>query len=197
MFFPLVLPSGVRALRSTPFFACATLLALGWGCLLRPGLVQAQNGTAVPQPARRLSPEQKRTLNGRFRRLCAGCHGRDFTGDSVRTPDFTDKGWHRRRSDAQLLVTILEGKGAEMPAYHGKVSEDEARQLVALIRDAGGVPLQPAESAPDDFSRRFAELEMELKELQRQFRELRATARQPEPKVRPPTTASPRRRISS
>src|SRR5262245_52595061 len=49
-----------------------------------------------------------------FRRYCQGCHGPD--GRGVRggavagLPDFTRPAWQQQRTDAQLMVTILEGK---------------------------------------------------------------------------------------
>jgi len=97
-----------------------------------------------------------------FRRYCASCHGEDFTGADARAltpqiPDFTSAAWQTSRSDAQLLVSILEGKGKRMPAYHGRLDRDKARALVAYVRQAGPPRPEPA-SVPDDFDRRFAEL---------------------------------------
>jgi hypothetical protein len=68
------------------------------------------------------------------------CHGADGTGSRVRRrqpeiPDFTDPAWQARRSDAQLLAGILDGKGEEMPPSRGKISEDLARGLVAYVRE--------------------------------------------------------------
>jgi uncharacterized membrane protein len=94
------------------------------------------------------------------------CHGADGTGSQVRdrlpeTPDFTDASWQGRRSDAQLLASILDGKGKEMPPARGKLSEEQARSLVAYIRafapttdesaqqePAGPPPAEPAAAKP-------------------------------------------------
>jgi mono/diheme cytochrome c family protein/uncharacterized membrane protein len=74
-----------------------------------------------------------------FQRLCVSCHGADGTGRTARdhmpeTPDFTDASWQARRGNAQLMASILDGKGSEMPRGRGKISEEQARGMVAYIR---------------------------------------------------------------
>jgi hypothetical protein len=64
------------------------------------------------------------------------CHGADGTGSRARArlaeiPNFTDAEWQARRADAQLMASILDGKGEEMPPQRGKISEELARGLVA------------------------------------------------------------------
>jgi uncharacterized membrane protein/mono/diheme cytochrome c family protein len=74
-----------------------------------------------------------------FRQHCVKCHEADGTGSQVRRrrpeiPNLTDTAWHALRSDAQLLASILDGKGKEMPPWRGKLSEEHARGLVAYVR---------------------------------------------------------------
>jgi mono/diheme cytochrome c family protein len=74
-----------------------------------------------------------------FRKRCVKCHGTDGTGNKARgsmpdIPNFTDASWQRRRSDAQLMASILEGKETEMPSWRGKLSEEQVRSLVAYVR---------------------------------------------------------------
>jgi len=74
-----------------------------------------------------------------FQKRCVKCHGADGTGNEARDrmaeiPDFTDASWHARRSDPQLLASILNGKGDDMPPVRGKISEEQARGLVAYLR---------------------------------------------------------------
>jgi len=95
------------------------------------------------QPAERATPrpvvnplDTERAL---FQRLCVSCHGADGTGSTARdrmpeTPDFTDASWQARRGNAQLMASILDGKGSEMPPLRGKISEELARGMVAYIR---------------------------------------------------------------
>jgi mono/diheme cytochrome c family protein len=112
-----------------------------------------------------------------FQQRCARCHEEDGTGTSLRdsvpqVPNFRSHGWHVARSDAQLRVAILEGKGTRMPAFAGRLSDQEARELVRRVRafdpTLGRRDLTPA----DDFDRRFRELQRELEDLKKQFRDL-------------------------
>jgi mono/diheme cytochrome c family protein len=121
-------------------------------------------------------------------RRCSGCHDDEGTGGALRStlpqmPDFTSRGWQVRRSDAQLVVSILEGKGSRMPAFHGKLSEDGAQDLVGLIRtfDPTYDPAKARRQAvsPEEFERRFLQLDAEMEELKRQFREASSPRRKP------------------
>jgi mono/diheme cytochrome c family protein len=116
---------------------------------------------------------------------CARCHDADGSGraarDSLREiPDFNNHKWQASRSDADLLVSILDGKGAHMPSFRGKVGDDEARALVASVRAFDPAPARRTTSAPpDEFERRFRELQEELNDLKKQFREVSAPRRKP------------------
>jgi mono/diheme cytochrome c family protein len=83
--------------------------------------------TSAPRPSGHL-----------FRQLCQRCHGAGGEGvrkdDDGEVPDFRRKEWHRHRSDAEMLASILQGTGGAMPAFGGRVSETEARGLVAHVR---------------------------------------------------------------
>jgi hypothetical protein len=98
-------------------------------------------------------------------------------------PDFTRHAWHARHSDAQLVVSILEGKGSRMPAFHGKVSEGGAQDLVSLLRtfdpsyDPAAARQQPL--GVEEFERRLRQLEAEMEELKKQFRDASAPPRKP------------------
>lgn len=74
-----------------------------------------------------------------FRTFCLVCHGPDGKGAHMRPvlppiPDFTNPRFHEERSDAQMMVSILEGKGTLMPAHGGRFTEEQARCLVDFIR---------------------------------------------------------------
>jgi mono/diheme cytochrome c family protein/uncharacterized membrane protein len=74
-----------------------------------------------------------------FQNRCVKCHGADGTGNEARNripeiPDFTNASWQAHRADAQLLAGILNGKGDDMPPWRGKISEEQARGLVAYLR---------------------------------------------------------------
>jgi mono/diheme cytochrome c family protein/uncharacterized membrane protein len=95
-----------------------------------------------PHPAPQTSaPATDETSANRelFRQHCVKCHGPDGTGREARRrqptiPDFTDSSWQVRRSDAQLVASILNGKGKKMPPSRGKINEEQARRLVGHIR---------------------------------------------------------------
>jgi mono/diheme cytochrome c family protein len=113
-----------------------------------------------------------------FRQSCSGCHGKDGKGTRIRekvrgAPDFTSLLWQQSRSDAQLAVSIREGKGAQMPPFSETLTGRAEQELVAFIRSLCPERVaEPAEAAPGDFEKRFEELEKEWQELRRQFREL-------------------------
>jgi cytochrome c6 len=72
-----------------------------------------------------------------FKAKCAGCHSADGSGSSA-----TGKAMHirdlgsadvQKQTDAQLTAIITDGKDA-MPAYKGKLTDDQIKQIVAFIR---------------------------------------------------------------
>ncbi len=99
-------------------------------------------------------------------------------------PDFTDAAWHGRRGEAKLLASILDGKGEDMPAFRRKLSEDQARELAALIRSFAPTKDKPAPErlkAPGGFEDEFRRLQKDLEELQREYRELTNTPKRSSP----------------
>jgi mono/diheme cytochrome c family protein len=158
-------------------------------------------GPAPPasQPARPGPKELGLREGGRnFQRSCVACHGKDGRGDGVRDslpsiPDFTSGAWQASRTDPQLLVSVLDGKGAEMPPFRDKVSREQARDLVAFIRSLDPSPRPAPPTTPDDFEARFRQLLAEFEDLRRRSRALSADAA-PTPGVPPgpgPSTPSP------
>jgi hypothetical protein len=87
-------------------------------------------------------------------------------------PNFTNSAWHAKRTDPQLVLSILDGKGTEMPPFRGKLSGEQARELVAFIRGFSSVPAKSSRTPADDFEARFRMLEKELEDLRRQSRAL-------------------------
>ncbi len=130
-----------------------------------------------------------------FRRSCAVCHGGDGRGAEAREslpeiPDFTAGAWHRARTDSQLVVSVLDGKGSGMPPFRDKLSREQVRGLVAFIRSLGPSRPAPATRAPsDDFEARFQQLLAEFEDLRRRSRALSADAApspDQSPKLAPP-----------
>jgi cytochrome c6 len=74
-----------------------------------------------------------------YKSKCAACHGPDGTGNtptgkSLGVTDLTS-GDVQKQTDAQLTDSIANGKGKKMPAYKGKLTDDQIKDLVAYIRD--------------------------------------------------------------
>jgi mono/diheme cytochrome c family protein len=116
-----------------------------------------------------------------FRRSCVACHGAEGRGDGMRDslpsiPDFSARAWQETRTDAQLLVSVLDGKGTGMPPFRDKVSREQARGLVALVRSMDPAHTQAARGPSDDFEAKFQQLLAEFEELRRQSRALSGEA---------------------
>jgi mono/diheme cytochrome c family protein len=73
-----------------------------------------------------------------FVRYCTGCHGPEGGGDGykfLRGPDPANltSPSIRKKSDAELLKTIHEGK-PNMPPWESRLSEKESRDVLAYVR---------------------------------------------------------------
>jgi mono/diheme cytochrome c family protein len=178
--------SGRTSVHTLGFPGVLILLGLGASCLAGLTAAQAQAGRSATAVSSGAGAERLQAARRFFERRCSSCHDDDGTGGALRRavpqiPDFTSRGWQARRSDAQLVVSILEGKGARMPAFHGKIDEDGAQDLVSLIRtfdptyDPAAARRQPLSG--EEFEQRFRQLEVELEELKKQFREVSAPPR--------------------
>jgi mono/diheme cytochrome c family protein len=104
----------------------------------------AAEGSRAKPPARRAArqddddPEEPApTAAEHFAELCQRCHGADGKGRQGKNdnlPDFTRRAWQARRTDAQLLASILNGTKGGMPPFRQRLSEAQAKELVAHIR---------------------------------------------------------------
>jgi mono/diheme cytochrome c family protein len=183
--------AGPPSVRRPGLCGLLVLLGLGTNCLAELTATQAQAGRSAAEPARRSDrPPAERLQAARrvFERHCSSCHGDDGTGSALRQtvsqiPDFTSRGWQTRRTDAQLVGSILEGKGARMPAFHRKLGEDSAQDLVSLIRtfDRTYDPAATRRQAvsPEEFERRLRQLDAELEDLKKQYRDAASPPRRP------------------
>ena len=72
---------------------------------------------------------------------CALCHGKDGVGlpnwRSLGQPDFTKHEWQKSQTDEQIAGAIKNGKGKFMPAFKGKLSDEETGAVVQRIRAFG------------------------------------------------------------
>jgi mono/diheme cytochrome c family protein len=139
---------------------------------------------AARQSTSRLSPEKQLAMQeGRrlFQKSCARCHGRDGKGADARDnfpmiPDFSAGPWQQKRSDAQLLVSILDGKGTAMPAFRDKISRDRGRDIVTYIRTFAPAVARARGAASREFEAEYNKLAREFEDIAKQLRALSATA---------------------
>jgi mono/diheme cytochrome c family protein len=72
-----------------------------------------------------------------YKAKCAMCHGPDGTaatpmGKMMKIPSFKDPAVVKE-SEAALIATTKDGKG-KMPAYNGKLSDAQIKEVVSYIR---------------------------------------------------------------
>jgi|SRR5262245_30722516 len=104
--------------------------ALVFGCL--PALF-ARSGSVGA-----FSLQDGGTLYGQ---KCAICHGKDGKGTPAwkakGQPDFTDAKYQGSVSDQQISASIRDGKGKFMPAFKGKLTDEQISSLVPVVRAFG------------------------------------------------------------
>jgi len=74
-----------------------------------------------------------------FKTKCAACHGPDGSGNTTMGKSLGAKDLAsaevQKQSDAQLTDSITNGMlGGKMPAYKGKLTDDQIKSLVGYIR---------------------------------------------------------------
>ncbi len=78
------------------------------------------------------------SVNTKEEAFTCACHGSDGAGAETYkkkgVKDFTDAKWQKSRSDAQFTAAINNGKGEVMPAWKAKLSAEEIKALVGLVR---------------------------------------------------------------
>jgi mono/diheme cytochrome c family protein len=143
-----------------------------------PGLKAPAAEPAPPTPAAQ-SAARTSAAAGLFRQYCLVCHGADGRGAAIRPsmppiPDFTSRAWQAEGSNPRLAVSILEGKGTLMPAFRGRVGENQADDLVAYVRAFGpeGAAAREPALGTGEFEKQYRQLEAEWDELQKQMRGL-------------------------
>lgn len=77
---------------------------------------------------------------------CVGCHGGHAGGGMG--PNLRDSVWIYGKSDTQIFADLVEGRPAGMPAWGGKIPEDQMWKLVAYIH-ALATPAEPDPPPPN------------------------------------------------
>ncbi len=73
-----------------------------------------------------------------FDAKCATCHTKTGVGDHHHKkdgiPSFADAAWQQRTGDDEIVSAITNGTGRVMPAFKGRLSDDEIRLLARYVR---------------------------------------------------------------
>ena len=75
---------------------------------------------------------------------CVGCH---FHGGGGMGPPLMDDEWRYGGRIDQIATTIAEGRPNGMPAWRGKLTEDQIWDLAAYVRSLSGLPSKDAVSS--------------------------------------------------
>jgi cytochrome c oxidase cbb3-type subunit 3 len=100
-------------------FIAALVVAFGTGCEKKADAAQGQN---------------------LFATTCARCHGPDGTGGDPLAEggpparNFHDRAFQAARTDEQIKLTIMNGKGTGMPAFGTAFDGAQLNALVAHVR---------------------------------------------------------------
>jgi cytochrome c oxidase cbb3-type subunit 3 len=78
---------------------------------------------------------------------CVGCHAH---GGGGMGPPLMDIKWIYGSNPEQVFATIVQGRPNGMPAFRGKIAEEQVWQLVAYVRSLGGLTSSGVEPARDD-----------------------------------------------
>ncbi|MFC3181772.1 cytochrome-c oxidase, cbb3-type subunit III [Cypionkella sinensis] len=74
-----------------------------------------------------------------FAENCVGCHGEDGKGNrEFGAPNLTDAIWLYGGDAATLTETVTKARYGVMPAWGGKLSEDEIRAVATYVHSLGG-----------------------------------------------------------
>jgi len=178
----------IRIVKAVALLAVAAFVVVA--SFVAGAVVSVFTHTPAPEvgsPAPKAEPQQQPSSEGRpaaqaaeylagadlarsatlFASNCAGRHLRTGKGDLHHrkdgNPDFNDATWQGQRTDAALTSSVTRGKGTAMPAFRGKLKEDEIRVLVRYVREfparaAGAAPQAPdadsgAGASPEDHHR--------------------------------------------
>jgi cytochrome c6 len=85
------------------------------------------------------APTRAQDAGALFKSKCAVCHAPDGSGSGAMGKQLgvTDlrSDAVQKQTDAQLNDSITNGKGRKMPAYKGKIPDDQIKALVGYIRE--------------------------------------------------------------
>jgi cytochrome c oxidase cbb3-type subunit III len=139
----LVMPLGAcqretRTFRETPPASMANTVAVSD---LHPGGGSPPERTITPYEQNAYALSEGKRLFSAYN--CTGCHG---NGGGAIGPALIDDEWAYGHEADQIYRTILEGRPNGMPAWRGKIPDQQIWQIVAYVRSMSG--LAPKDAAP-------------------------------------------------
>jgi cytochrome c oxidase cbb3-type subunit III len=78
---------------------------------------------------------------------CVGCHAH---GGGGMGPPLMDEKWRYGSEPAQVFSSIMAGRPNGMPAFGGKLSDDQAWKIAAYVRSLSGLVPKDAATSRDD-----------------------------------------------
>jgi len=85
------------------------------------------------------APTRAQDAAALYKAKCSVCHSDDGSGSGATGKQLGAKDLRsedvQKQTDAQLNDSITNGMGKKMPAYKGKITDDQIKGLVAYIRD--------------------------------------------------------------
>jgi cytochrome c oxidase cbb3-type subunit 3 len=100
---------------------------------LQPGPTVVAESTKSPLGANAYALLEGRRLYNQMN--CSGCH---FQGGGGIGPPLMDDQWIYGSDPSQIFTTIMEGRPNGMPAWKGKLSNQEVWEIVAFVRSMSG-----------------------------------------------------------
>jgi cytochrome c oxidase cbb3-type subunit 3 len=94
-------------------------------------VLQLSGGEGDPAAAARARPL--------FAQQCASCHGAEGRGDpALGAPDLTDAIWLYGGERSTIAESLRRGRGGVMPAWTGRLSEEQITALAVYVHSLGG-----------------------------------------------------------
>ena len=111
-----------------------------------------QPGPQVPVPEAKNDYEENAYAMSEGKRLfqnynCSGCH---FQGGGGIGPALMDDKWIYGSQPQNIYETIVEGRPNGMPAFAGKIPDDQIWQIVAYVRSMSGLTPKAASPSRSD-----------------------------------------------
>jgi mono/diheme cytochrome c family protein len=133
---------------------------------------EAEPAPLDPAPSQDTRNASWRETNVLYQRSCRACHGENGKGELVRAsmpeiPDFTADRWVKRRTPAEMTVSILDGKGRRMPPFGAALSNEQAKSLMEYIQAFGSNRARVVGKPAADFDLQYAKLRQEFESLRR------------------------------